>query len=67
MLLSHSKSYFEREFECVWELKLPPVAFMQLAGPIPLLLLSNQAAVWHCASVALCTTHRKVPASSRNK
>lgn len=50
------------------ELKLPLVAFMQLAGPIPRLALDNQVADWLRASVSLCATCRRVPVpvSSRN-
>ena len=65
--LSPRKSYFERELGCMVELKLPLVAFMQLAGPIPPLPLNNRAAHWRRASVSLCTTRRRVPASSRNE
>jgi len=40
-VLSPRKSYFVRELGGMGELKLPPVAFMQLAGPIPPLPLSS--------------------------
>lgn len=36
------KSYFEMELGFMVELKLPLVAAMKLAGPIPWLLLNNQ-------------------------
>lgn len=67
--LCSPESYFEMELRFMVEVKLPLVASMKLAGPIPRFLLNTQVADWLCASVSLCATCRKVPVpvSSRNE